>query len=158
MPSAMKTIVAFLVLTAVGALPTPQLAGEGAAADSIFTDTDNGVGYSVKDAEENTAGLVTSIKGGSATTTTGGSGPGSGSPPPPPPPPPKNNRRQANKICDGFQDLSNAAGTGSATSAAMAQCDNVDGVLTDDAANGGATVGGTEESTLEGIGKAIPRF
>ncbi|KAL1654142.1 hypothetical protein SLS61_003145 [Didymella pomorum] len=153
MPSAMKTIVALLLLTAVGALPTPQLAGEGAAADSIFTDTDNAVGYAVKDAEENTAGLVTSIKGGSATTTTGGSGSGS-----PPPPPPGHKRRQANKICDGFQDLSNAAGTGSATSAAMAACDNVDGELTDGAANAGATVGGTEESTLEGIGKAIPRL
>lgn len=97
----MKTIVA-LLLTAVGALPTPQLAGEGAAADSIFTDTDNIVGYSVKDAEENTAAPITSIKGGSATTTTGGSGSGSPPPPLPPPPPPGPKRRQANKICDGF--------------------------------------------------------
>jgi hypothetical protein len=151
----MKTIVALLLLTAVSALPTPQLAGEGAAADSIFSDTDNGVGYAIKNAEENTASLITSVKGGSATTTTGGSGSGA-APPPPPPPGPK--RRQANKICDGFQDLSNAAGTGSATSAAMAQCDNVDGELTDGAANAGATVGGTEESTLEAIGKAIPRL
>jgi hypothetical protein len=151
MPSAMKTIVALLLLTAVSALPTPQLAGEGAAADSIFSDTDNGVGYAIKNAEENTASLITSVKGGSATTTTGGSGSGA-APPPPPPPGPK--RRQANKICDGFQDLSNAAGTGSA----MAQCDNVDGELTDGAANAGATVGGTEESTLEAIGKAIPRL
>lgn len=149
MPSAMKTMIALLLLTAVSALPTPQLAGEGAAANSIFSDTDDGIGYAVKDAEENTASLVTSIKGGSATTTTG-----SGSPPPPPPP----RRRQANKICDGFQDLSNAAGTGSATSAAMTQCDNIDGELTDGAAQAGATVGGTEESTLEGIGKAIPRL
>jgi hypothetical protein len=152
MPSATKTILALVLLTAAAALPTPQLAGEGSFFDSVFTDTDSGVGYAIKNAEENTANLISSSKNGQASSAGGNAGSG----PPPPPPPP--HRRQANKICDGFQDLSGAAGTGDFTKSLMAACDTVDGESTDAAANVGQNIGSAELNTLSGIGSAIPRL
>lgn len=129
-----------------------QLAGEGAAADSILTDTDNGVGYGVENAEDNTANLITSVKGGS--TTTGG---GSGSNPPPPPPPHKF-RRQGDKISNGLKAIGNAAGVGVVTDPVGNAGDSLDGTLTSGAANAGASIGSTEETTLENAGSAVPKF
>lgn len=131
-----------------------QLAGEGAAADSILTDTDNGVGYGVENAEDNTANLITSVKGGSTTT---GSGSGSGSNPPPPPPPHKF-RRQGDKISNGLKAIGNAAGVGAVTDPVGNAGDSADGTLTSGAANAGASIGSTEETTLENAGSAVPKF
>lgn len=129
-----------------------QLAGEGAAADSLFSDTDNGVGHGIENIEDNTASLISSLKGGSTTGTTGGS-----SAPPPPPPPARRTRRQLDKVSNGAQTLSEALGTGSSTSAVTTALDNIDGESTSGAANAGAQIGGTEDSTLENTGKAIPK-
>lgn len=158
MPSFSKVVLAFLLAsTAVVALPAPrpQLHGEGVAADAIFTDTDNGVGYGVENAEDNIAANIASVKGGSATSGTGSS---SGGGNPPPPPPPGHRRRQADKISNGFQAISNAAGTGDSTKAATDELDNLDGLSTDGAANTGTQLGSTEEQALEGTGKAIPKL
>ncbi|KAJ8116398.1 hypothetical protein OPT61_g2172 [Boeremia exigua] len=149
MRSATKTVLALMILTVASALPTPQLAGEGAAANSIFSSTDNGIGFGIENAEDNLAGLISGTKGGSA-----GTAPGTGAPPPPPPP----HRRQADKIAHGLQALSNAAGTGSSTTTATDALVNLDGALTDGAANAGASIGATEVSTLEGAGNAVPRL
>jgi hypothetical protein len=56
---------AILAFTATGVLaaPLPQLAGEGSAADSILTDTDNGVGFGIENAEDNIADNIAQIKG-----------------------------------------------------------------------------------------------
>lgn len=121
----------------------------GAAADSILTDTDNGVGYGIENAEDNIASNVASVTGGSAGGSTGVAAP--------PPPPPKQ-RRQLDKIANGAQAIGNAAGAGSVTSPVTSAGDSVDGTLTSGAANAGAEFGATEESTLEGAGSAVPRL
>jgi hypothetical protein len=126
-----------------------QLAGEGAAANSILSSTDNGVGYGIENAEDNIANLITSVKGGS---TTGGS-----SAPPPPPPGPKS-RRQADKIANGAKAIGNAAGVGVVTDPVGNAGDSLDGTLTSGAADAGASIGNTEETTLENIGSAVPKF
>lgn len=147
MPSFSKTLLAIILATAVAASPLPQLAGEGQAADALFTDTDNGVGYGIKNAEDQLAGNIATLKG-----STGGATGGAAPPPPPP------SRRQLDKVSNGFQDMANAAGVGSSTTGLTNTLDNVDGELTSGAANAGSTVGGTEESTLEGAGKAVPKL
>jgi len=180
MPSYSTIIYTFTIITAVTALPTPQLAGEGAAANSILSSTDNGVGFGIKNAEDNLAANVKSIKpanrrqlagegaaanslfsstdngvgfgienaednlAGDVTTLKGGA-------------PARKERRQADKIAKGAQTLSNAAGTGAATSKTTTALVNVDGDLTSGAANTGADVGKTEESTLEDIGSGVPK-
>lgn len=53
-PAIAAVILAFAA-TNVLAAPLPQLAGEGAACDSIFSSTDNGVGYGIENAEDNMA-------------------------------------------------------------------------------------------------------
>lgn len=55
---------AILAFTATGVLaaPVPQLAGEGAAANSILSSTDNGVGYGIENAENNIAGNIGTVK------------------------------------------------------------------------------------------------
>lgn len=127
-----------------------QLAGEGAAADSIFSGTDNAVGYSVEEIEDNTANMIS----GGNTQPTGGSTGGGSSPPPPPPPP---HRRQLDKISNGFAALGNAVGAGAVADPVAQQGDTIDGEGTSGAANAGATIGSTEESTLEGIAKNVPK-
>lgn len=133
-----------------------QLAGEGAAANSLLSSTDNGVGYGVENAEDNTAALISGSSAGSSS----GSGSSSSSPPPPPPPPSKSkskSRRQADKIANGAAAILDAAGQPAAASAVETNGDSVDGTLTSDAANEGAQLGSTEESTLEGAGSAVPK-
>jgi len=119
------------------AAPTPQLAGEGAAANSIFSGTDNAVGYGTEDAEDNVAGTVSSLKGGAAA--------------------PAVPKRQLDKIAKGAQSVSNAAGTGASTQSTTDALVNIDGTLTGGAANAGAQVGNTEVTTLEGAGSAVPK-
>jgi hypothetical protein len=135
-----------------GSPPPPphkrQLAGEGQALDSLFTDVDNGVGYGTENAEDNLASDISSVTGKSGGSTAGGSSGGS----PPPPPPPK--KRQANKICNGAGELTGSLGIDSG--AAVTACDNADGELTDGAANAGSTVGSTIETTLESAGNVVP--
>lgn len=143
MPSQKKTMIAFAIFTMATALPTPQLAGEGQAANSIFTDTDNGIGYGTENAENNLAGLISSLKGNAAAT---------------PPLPASPRRRQLDKIANGAQNVANAAGVGSSTTSTTNALKNIDGALTSGAANTGASVGSTEESTLEGAGNAVPRL
>lgn len=50
-----KTICAAIIACLAAnvlAVPVPQLAGEGAACDSVLSSTDNGVGYGVENAED----------------------------------------------------------------------------------------------------------
>ncbi|KAL5381486.1 hypothetical protein DPSP01_007199 [Paraphaeosphaeria sporulosa] len=173
------------LLTVAYALPTPQLAGEGAAANSLLSSTDNGVGYGIENAEDNTAALVGSIKGsipavpavrrqlageGAAansllSSTDNGVGYGienaedniaalvtslKGSIPA------RRTRRQLDKISNGAQTLSNAAGTGAGTSTITTGLDSIDGILTSGAANTGADLGNTEAGTLEAAGSSVP--
>jgi len=54
MPSISKIILTLGALSQfalVLAAPIPQLAGEGAACNSVLSSTDNGVGYGVENAE-----------------------------------------------------------------------------------------------------------
>lgn len=94
---------------------------------------------------DNTANLITSVKGGSTGST--------GSTPPPGP----KFRRQGDKISNGVGAVGNALGVGAVTNPIQAAGDSADGTLTGDAANAGASIGSTEESTLEGIGSAVPK-
>jgi len=130
-----------------------QLAGEGAACDSLLSSTDNGVGYGIENAEDNTAALLGGTSSGT-TTTTGGSG---GAAPPPPPPKGPKNKRQADKIANGLADVLSAGHLGPVADIEKNLGDTVDGQLTDDAASAGAQLGSAEESTLESVGKAIPK-
>jgi hypothetical protein len=160
MPSFSKALLALVLITSVAATPIPQLAGEGAAADSILSGTDNAVGYGIEDAEDNIAGNIASVKSGSGLGNLGGSTGGAtgGSPPPPPPPPGPHHRRQLDKIAHGMQAMSNAAGTGSATEAATNELVDIDGQATGGAANAGAQIGNAEVETLEKIGSSVPRM
>lgn len=63
MPSISKIALTLLSLSYVLAAPLPQFAGEGAAANTIFSDTDNGVGYGFENAEDNIAGNIATVKG-----------------------------------------------------------------------------------------------
>ena len=51
---AISVAAAILAFTFSGVLaaPLPQLAGEGAACNSVLSSTDNGVGYGVENAED----------------------------------------------------------------------------------------------------------
>ncbi|KAF5985494.1 putative alpha-galactosidase C precursor [Fusarium bulbicola] len=109
-----------------------QLAGEGSFFASVFSGTDNGVGYGVENAEDNAATLL----GGK--TTTGGGGSTSN-----PPPPPSKVKRQADKIATGAATDLHAVGQDKAA-------------LTQDAATLGAQVGGDEEDFLERTGDMVP--
>ncbi|KAK6000002.1 hypothetical protein QM012_003990 [Aureobasidium pullulans] len=63
MPSIQKTLLllaAFQAFTALAA-PIPQLAGEGAACNSVLSSTDNGVGYGTENAEDNTASTISRV-------------------------------------------------------------------------------------------------
>jgi hypothetical protein len=155
-----------------------QLAGEGAAADSILTDTDNGVGYGTENAENNAASLITSAKGsapapphrrqlageGAAadsilTDTDNGVGYGTENA--------ENNaaslitsakgstpKRQLDKIANGAGNVCTAAGGDCGNQVGAA--DSIDGALTSGAADAGAAVGSTEEQSLEAAGSAVP--
>ena len=118
-----------------------QLAGEGAAANSVLSSTDNGVGYGVENAEDNTADLIRQLKGGAATPALPGA----------------RIKRQGDKIANGLANIIDAAGSPSTASVVKTAGDNIDGDLTSGAANAGADVGTMEESTLEDAGSAVPK-
>jgi len=111
-----------------------QLAGEGNLFDSLFTDTDSGVGYGVENAENNLAQML------------GGT----------PAPGPGTRKRQADKIANGASNLLNALHLTSEADLVKTDGDSVDGQLTDDATNIGAQFGGDEEDVLERVGNLVP--
>lgn len=139
-----KLFLALFLSTTALSLPTPQLHGEGEALDSIFTDTDNGLGYGIEDAEENIAANIASIRGGNAAG-------GTAAPPPPP------TRRQLDKVANGLQAIGESLGQGKTTSGLTSSLESADGQLTDGAANIGADAGTLEEGLLIDTGKAVPR-
>ncbi|KAK3631467.1 hypothetical protein LTR56_016831 [Elasticomyces elasticus] len=150
MTSAIAAVILAFASVQVFAAPLPQLAGEGAAANSILSGTDNAVGFGIKNAEDKLAGNVATVKGLVPTTKRQLAGEGAA----------------ANSILsgtdnaigyDGAQAISNAAGTGSSTSAITNELDSLDGSLTGGAADAGAKVANLEVSTLEGVGNAVPR-
>lgn len=182
MPST-KLLFTIALFTAAYALPTPQLAGTGAAANSVLSSTDNGVGFGIENAEDNTAALVNSLKGSVPLARRQGAGTGaaansilsstdngvgfgvenaedntaalinsvkSGVPA-------RRSRRQLDKVANGAQALSNAVGTGGATTSTTGELDTIDGETTGGQANLGAQVGDAEASTLESVGSAIPK-
>lgn len=137
----------------------PQIHGEGAAADAIFTSIDNGIGYSVENLEN---AVANKVKPGSAPTGNSGEGAdnsgtgsgGSGGPPPPGPGPKARralNRRQLDKVAKGAQNLAGAGGIGASTETTTAQLEDIDGTLTNDAGDAGLMVGNTFADTLEGL-------
>ncbi|KAI6760411.1 hypothetical protein HG530_009271 [Fusarium avenaceum] len=144
-----------IILAATGAIlgapimNTRQLAGEGNFFDSMFTDTDNGVGYGVENAEDNLAELL----GGTASRGSGGSGSGGN---PPPPPPHKMVKRQGDKIANGAAADLNAVGLTNEADFVKTDGGNIDGQLTDDATTLGAQFGGDEEDVLERAGNFVP--
>ena len=110
-----------------------QLAGEGAAANSILTDTDNGVGYGTENAEDNAASLITSVKPAARAA---------------------RQRRQLDKIVNGAGAVCTAAGGNCGNQ--VSSLDSIDGAATSGAADTGAAVGSTEETSLEAAGSAVP--
>lgn len=142
MPSFSKVLLTAVLVTFAAAAPYPQLHGEGAAADALFTSTDNGIGYSTENLENT---IANTIKPGSAPTGNTGAGSdntGTGG---------SKSRRQADKIAKGAQNIANALGQGQATESLTGEVEGLDGTLTDGAANAGAEVGNLEAGTLEGI-------
>ncbi|ENH75696.1 hypothetical protein FOC1_g10003855 [Fusarium oxysporum f. sp. cubense race 1] len=141
-----KLLIILAAATATLGAPTMkprQLAGEGSFFDSVFTGTDNGVGYGVENAEDNAATLL----GGKATSGGGGSTSN--------PPQPKV-KRQADKIANGAATDLHAVGQDKAADLVQTDGDNIDGQLTQDAATLGAQVGGDEEDVLERTGDMVP--
>lgn len=124
-------------LAAPTGLAARQLAGEGNACSSLLSGTDNGVGYGIENAEENTA---------NALKTNGGAGGAL----------PKLGRRQGDKIANGAGELINAAGSPQVASFVKSNGDTIDGQLTDDATNIGAQLGGDEQDMLTEAGAMIP--
>jgi hypothetical protein len=129
-----------------------QLAGEGNFFDSLFTDTDNGVGYGTENAEDNLAELL----GGTASRANGGTSGSGGAGGNPPPPPPKMVKRQGDKIANGAAADLNALGLTNEADLVKTDGGNIDGQLTDDATNLGAQFGGDEEDILERVGNFVP--
>ncbi|KAF5576101.1 hypothetical protein FPANT_11092 [Fusarium pseudoanthophilum] len=142
-----KLLIILAAASATFSAPTMkprQLAGEGSFFDSVFSGTDNGVGYGVENAEDNAATLL----GGK--TTTGGGGSTTN-----PPPPPKV-KRQADKIANGAATDLHAVGQDKAADLVQTDGDNIDGQLTQDAATLGGQIGEDEEDVLERTGDMVP--
>lgn len=135
MTFATKTTLALILLTAASALLTPQFASKSAAANSIFSSTDNGLGYGIENAEDKTAALIMSFKGSA---------------------PAAPARRQLDKVSNGFQTLSNAASNGGPTTSLTNSLDTIDGDFASGAANIGANTGALKVGTLEAAGNAVP--
>ncbi|KAH6691410.1 hypothetical protein F5X68DRAFT_229266 [Plectosphaerella plurivora] len=132
---ALATALLMAVPASGAPLQARQLAGEGNACSSLLSSTDNGVGYGLENAEDNTANLLKGGAGGGV---------------------PKIGRRQGDKIANGASNLLNAAGQPVAAGFVKTYGDNIDGQLTDDATNAGAQLGADEEGMLESIGSSIP--
>lgn len=67
-------------------------------------------------------------------------------------------RRQADKIANGAKAIGSAAGVSAVTDPIENEGDSLDGALTDGAANAGAQIGSTEETTLENAGSSVPKM
>ena len=113
-------------------LASRQNAGTGAGCDSIFTDTDTATGQGAKNAEDNTANLISGTKGSIPA------------------------KRQENKIADGAADILNAAGAKQVAGPVKTIGDTTDGDTTKDLANTGAEVGQLELDTIPTLGSAVP--
>lgn len=169
---ALISALAFLLITPAFSAPilSRQLAGEGAACNSVLSGTDNGVGYGVENAEDNTATTISSARrqlageGAACDSVLSGTDNGVGYGV-------ENaedntattitttkaaTRRQLDKIANGAANVLNAAGAPAAATVVQTDGDNVDGQLTDDAATDGAQVGSDEETTLEQAGSDVP--
>lgn len=158
MPSITKTFLALLLAISVAAIPVPQLAGEGAAANSLLSGTDNAIGYGIEDAEDNIAANIASLRGALGSTAGSAGGAGGAAAPPPPPPRGPHPRRQLDKISNGFQGIANAAGVGSSTSALTNELNSLDGSLTGGAADAGAKLADMEVDTFRKIGSSVPKM
>ena len=66
-------------------------------------------------------------------------------------------KRQLDKIANGAGAIGDAVGAGTVADPAAAARDSIDGTLTSGAANAGAQIGNTEESTLEAAGNDVPK-
>jgi len=139
-----------------------QLHGEGEACDSILTQADNGVGYGIENAENNVAANIAGLTGNKVTGGGTSTGTGSAKPAPAPAPAPgkaqpkpKPGKRQMDKIANGFGEIGQAAGLESTIDPIVTQLDNLDGTLTDGAANIGSDFGTTEVNSLEALGSAV---
>jgi hypothetical protein len=111
--------------TGVLAVPVPQLAGEGAACNSVLSSTDNGVGFGVENAEDNTANTIKS-SGGKV-------------------------RRQLDKIANGAGTVGDAAKVGTVINLIAMKRDSVNSTLISRAANASIQVGNIESSTFKNV-------
>lgn len=172
-PAIATAILAFITVRAMAA-PLPQLAGEGAACNSVLSSTDNAAGYGVEDAEDNTAATIKStglrlrqLAGEGAacnsvlSSTDNAAGYGvedaedniagdissTGA----------KSRRQLDKIANGVGAVGDAAGAGAVVDPIQQAGDSVDGTLTSDAANVGAQIGNAEVTTAEAVGSSVPK-
>lgn len=118
----------------VKVIDSRQLAGEGNFFDSMFTETDNGVGHGVENAENNLAELL-----GGTPATGGGS-----------------RKRQGDKMANGAANVLHAVHLDSEADIVQTDGDNVDGQLTDDATTLGQQLGGDEDDVLERTGNLVP--
>ncbi|WXC60468.1 hypothetical protein SNK03_006344 [Fusarium graminearum] len=157
---------ALIILAAVGAtFAAPvnqprQLGGEGAAADSIISDTDNASGYAGENALIHVAQLLGSdAQEPNEPNGLSGSGSGGGSPPPPPPPKgrmTKMAKRQGDKLSDGAAAVLNQVGATGEADIIKTDGDAIDGQTTGDGALIGQQVGGDEEDIGERVGNLVP--
>lgn len=114
------------------ALARRQAAGVGQGSDDLFTDLDNGTGYGIEDAEDNTANTINQIKGAVPA------------------------RRQLNKIADGANTLVSAAGSPQVGGQVDEIGNTVDTYGTNDSADAGDQAGTVAEQTLEAAGSDAP--
>ncbi|EKJ77970.1 hypothetical protein FPSE_01896 [Fusarium pseudograminearum CS3096] len=157
---------ALIILAVVGAsFAAPvnqprQLGGEGAAADSIISDTDNASGYAGENALIHIAQLLGSdAQEPNEPNGLSGSGSGGGSPPPPPPPKgrmTKMAKRQGDKLSDGAAAVLNQVGATGVADIIKTDGDAIDGQTTGDGALIGEQVGGDEEDIGERVGNLVP--
>ncbi|UZP39034.1 hypothetical protein NXS19_006850 [Fusarium pseudograminearum] len=136
---------ALIILAVVGAsFAAPvnqprQLGGEGAAADSIISDTDNASGYAAQWIEWQRQRRRQ----------------------PPPPPPPEGRmtkmaKRQGDKLSDGAAAVLNQVGATGVADIIKTDGDAIDGQTTGDGALIGEQVGGDEEDIGERVGNLVP--
>lgn len=103
------------------------------AYNSILSQTDDGIGNGIENAGEDTTTTISTAPKAAAA------------------------HRQLDKISDGAQAISDAAGIGAATSTVITELDSIDGGSTGGAADLVAKIGDTEISALAGIGSAAPK-
>jgi hypothetical protein len=133
----MALLAATSIMAAPAGIHPRQGAGTGNACSSLLSSTDNGVGYGVENAEDNTAALL----GKPA------SQPGAGT---------KLTRRQGDKMANGAAAVLNAAGQPALANIVKTNGDTLDGQLTDGQTQIGAELGSDEQNLLEQVGAEVP--